>query len=211
MTNGLSPSARALLDAARAGMSPSPGAIARMRANVIATASVGTVSGAIGIKLVVLGVVGVAAIGALLARDSDAPTKPVAIDLSAPGLSPPATTVAAVDIAVAPLESTPSPAAVPPIARPRRIERTISLPREVELIDRAMTALRRDDASSALVAIGIYMVETRGAGQLAEDAAAYEIQALCRLGDPRVDQKLAAFDRRFPLSANRSRLDALCP
>lgn len=85
------------------------------------------------------------------------------------------------------------------------------LAREVALVDRAMAALRRDAPREALAAVRAHARETAGVGQLAEDAAAIEIEALCRLGDPAVGRKLAAFDARFPSSAQRSRLTTRCP
>ena len=57
----------------------------------------------------------------------------------------------------------------------------------------------------------MHAAETRGSGQLAEDAAAIEVEALCRLHDPSVSAKLDAFDARFPRSAQRSRLTTECP
>ena len=98
------------------------------------------------------------------------------------------------------------------VLAPDRIERTkIDLAREVELVDRAMTSLRRGDARDALAATHLHATETRGAGQLAEDAAAIEIEALCKLSDARVATRLAAFEARWPDSAQRSRLTTRCP
>jgi len=85
------------------------------------------------------------------------------------------------------------------------------LAREVELLDGAMTALRRGDARGALHAVQLHAAETAGKGQLAEDAAAIEIEALCHLHEPTTNAKLEAFDARFPRSAQRSRLDNKCP
>lgn len=86
-----------------------------------------------------------------------------------------------------------------------------SLAREVELIDQAMIALRRGNPADALTSIRAHSLETRGAGQLAEEAAAIEVEALCRLGRPEAATKLAAFDERFPRSAQRARLTQSCP
>jgi hypothetical protein len=88
---------------------------------------------------------------------------------------------------------------------------TIDLAREVELLDLAMAALRRGDPTTALRAVQRHAAETAGRGQLAEDAAAIEIEALCHLHDPATNSKLEAFDARFPRSAQRSRLDNKCP
>jgi hypothetical protein len=87
----------------------------------------------------------------------------------------------------------------------------IDLAREVELLDVAMAALRGGDAAGALKAVQRHADETAGRGQLAEDAAAIEIEALCHLHDPTTNAKLEAFDARFPRSAQRSRLSNRCP
>lgn len=105
--------------------------------------------------------------------------------------------------------SEPAPAA--PAAPARAAPKRADLAREVELVDRAMAALRRGEPSAALAAVRTHVAETAGAGQLAEDAAAIEIEALCRLHDPNVAAKLAAFDARWPESAQRSRLSTRCP
>ena len=74
-----------------------------------------------------------------------------------------------------------------------------------------MAALRRGQPSAALAAVRVHAAETAGGGQLAEDAAAIEIEALCRMHDAAVTAKLAAFDARWPQSAQRSRLTTRCP
>jgi hypothetical protein len=79
----------------------------------------------------------------------------------------------------------------------------------VELIDRAMLLVRRGDARDALVTVATFQRETRGHGQMAEDAAAIDIEARCRLRED-VTSRLAAFDRRWPTSAQRSRLQDVC-
>lgn len=110
--------------------------------------------------------------------------------------------------AIAPATSPPPPVAAPqPPAAPRRAD----LAREVVLVDQAMAALRRGAPADALDAVRVHAAETAGAGQLAEDAAAIEIEALCRLHEPTVAAKLAAFDAKWPESAQRSRLTARCP
>lgn len=104
---------------------------------------------------------------------------------------------------------TPAPASAPapaPPAAPRA-----DLAREVALVDQAMAALRRGEPASALAAVRVHAAETAGAGQLAEDAAAIEIEALCRLHDAAVAARLVAFDARWPQSAQRSRLTTRCP
>ena len=112
--------------------------------------------------------------------------------------------------AVAPAAPEPAPAA--PGAVPATGPAAgISLGREVELIDRAMAALRRGDPGAALRGMQDYAREAGGGGQLAEDAAAIEVEALCKLGDPAAADRRARFDTRFPRSAQRARLAAACP
>ncbi len=235
----LSPSARALLDAAREGMSPDAAAIARVRGKVAAAAG-GAAASALVLKLGIAGVLAAVAIGALVTR-GDAPA-------SAPQVALPAETaparlheVASVDVPVAvvapsavdPVDSVDSvdfvdsvdsvdsvePAPIEMAAEPMRrteaspaltVDAPADLAREVELIDRAMKALATNDPSRALATIKLHVVETRGRGQLAEDAAAIEIEALCRLHSPTVSAKLDTFDARFPRSAQRSRLSTHC-
>jgi len=86
----------------------------------------------------------------------------------------------------------------------------VPLAREVELLDRAMAALGHGDPTSALDEVRLHARETGGTGQLAEDAAAIEIEALCHLHAPSATQALARFDTRFPRSAQRSRLAGVC-
>jgi hypothetical protein len=94
-------------------------------------------------------------------------------------------------------------------AAPRRAP-VADLAREVELVDLAMAALNRGEPRVALSAVQRHAAETGGRGQLAEDAAAIEIEALCQLHDPATAIKRAAFDARFPRSAQRSRLEDRC-
>jgi hypothetical protein len=84
------------------------------------------------------------------------------------------------------------------------------LAREVALVDQAMAGLRRGDTTAALDAIHRYDAETAGGGQLAEDAAAIAVEALCQQGDGSASAKLDAFDRRWPHSAQRARLSTAC-
>ncbi|HEX4420068.1 MAG TPA: hypothetical protein VH165_19270, partial [Kofleriaceae bacterium] len=109
-----------------------------------------------------------------------------------------------------------APATAPPSAPPRAPAQAaappaIGLAREVELIDRAMAALRGGDPAEALRMVRRHTAETAGHGQLAEDAAAIEIEALCQLHDPSTNRQLEVFDARFPRSAQRSQLTNQCP
>ena len=100
-----------------------------------------------------------------------------------------------------------SHAPVAPVPPPAK---SADLAREVALIDQAMVALRRGDSDGAVDAIRIYDRETAGRGQLAEDAAAIAVEALCHRGDAAASAKLDAFDHRWPHSAQRVRLTAAC-
>ena len=238
----MSPEARALLEAAREGLSPSPAAIHRIRAKVGASAAAAGAGGtALALKLGLLSVVAVVAIGAgvYATRRGPEPVVPRLELAAAPapeparlavheGAPPPALVVA--PEAVSPAVPA-SPAVVvasehhdhaaiahPPIAAttdgnaaPRPTRSAVDLAREVELVDTAMTALKGGDPRAALAAVHQHASETRGQGQLAEDAAAIEVEALCRLHDPSTNAKLEAFDARFPKSAQRSRLSNRCP
>jgi len=215
---GLSPAARALLDAARDGLAPDPAAIRRMRGKV-ASAAATTATTAIAVKLGLVALVATLAASAALYGNHARSVTPPRIELptaQAEAIAPVVRRVAppSIEIEMAPQRMTrPDHArsvaptltvAAAPIVR-------ADLAREVELVDLAMAALRRGDTAGALRAIRIHTSETRGAGQLAEDAAAIEIEALCRRHDPSVAAKLDVFDARFPRSAQRSRLSITCP
>lgn len=102
--------------------------------------------------------------------------------------------------------STPRPAtqdaAQPPVG--------VTLAREVELVDRAMVALTAGDPAGALAAVRLHARETAGRGQLAEDATAIQIEALCTQRSPVAARELARFDARWPSSAQRARLTRVC-
>jgi hypothetical protein len=106
---------------------------------------------------------------------------------------------------VAPSSAPPAVATTPKVHGDRS-----DLSREVELVDQAMAGLRRGDTAAALDAIRHYDIETAGRGQLAEDAAAITVEALCQRGDPASGAMLEAFDRRWPHSAQRARLLGAC-
>lgn len=113
---------------------------------------------------------------------------------------------------------TPAPAAPeppPPSRRPPgdRLGATSarsSLAAEVALVDDAMAALRRDDAAAALLAADEHVARFGRRGQLAEEAAAIRVEAMCRLGDGRWAEALDAFDVGWPRSAQRPRLSTAC-
>lgn len=208
----LGSAARALLDAARDGLGPDAAAVSRVRAKVGAATGAGAVT-ALAIKLGLVGVVAALAIGLGLSASRDHTAQTPAIDLPSARseTSPPVVrpTVAAAE--PAPIEM--APARARPIVReaePSPAPQSVDLAREVELLDLAMAALKSGDAATALVTVETHARETRGAGQLAEDAAAIEIEAMCRLHDPSVANKLERFDANYPRSAQRSRLTTVC-
>jgi hypothetical protein len=230
---GLGPEARALLDAARDGLSPGPAAVRRVHARVHAATGAAATGAALGVKL---GLIALVAVGVVVGagayhRRGPAAVPPPAIELANPTEQPqqaavheaalpaPAASAASVDDALIVLEpvprppvrrtaprSDPRPAAAPGAA----VGAGIALGREVELIDQAMAALRRGDPGGALRVVHDYAREAAGGGQLAEDAAAIEVEALCTLGDPAARDRRARFDARFPRSAQQARLSAAC-
>jgi hypothetical protein len=144
-----------------------------------------------------------------LGPDGIAPTAPIprATQASPP---PQRAAVAPSPASPAPQHATAPVAAAPqPIALARPGSERVTLAREVELVDRAMLALKSGDAAAALVAARLHARETFARGQLAEDATAIEIEALCTLRQPAAHQ-LAAFDARWPASAQRARLTKVC-
>jgi len=265
----LGPEARALLDAARAGLSPDPAAVQRVHAGIHAATAGAAAGTALAVKLGVVGLVAAIAIGGgvYVARGPASPTPAPAPDLALASPAEQPQRAAAREAQVSDrdlitIETQPSPArgvGEPhhpriaagsvdshrlPATAPTRAASTarlaastgaasrepgasrvaattgtapenasrsgIELGREVELIDVAMAALRRGDAAGALRTMQEYAAEAGDAGQLRQDAAAIEIEALCKLRDPAARDKLAAFDARFPHSAQRTRLDAAC-
>ncbi|HEU0033142.1 MAG TPA: hypothetical protein VFQ53_21060 [Kofleriaceae bacterium] len=217
MKDDLGSASRALLDAAREGLSPDAAAIARMRSRIdaaVVTAGAGTATAATTTLATKLGLVGITlalVAGAVLYARREhtavAAIAPPALEIDHVVAPPtPALHASAHD------DPAPPPArVVEPHASAIAPRATIDLGREVALIDRAMAAMQSGDPSAALVAVHVHARETAGHGQLAEDAAAIEIEALCRLHDPTTADKLAAFDVRWPESAQRSRLSARCP
>jgi len=211
MHDELGSEARALLAAARDRLGPDAATIARMRARVTAPHATSA--------LAKLGLVAclACAIGALVysRRDrtpaSPPPVHEVAIvePTSGPGFAaveqePPVPAPSAVARVVAPALA---PAEAAPVAPTRR---RAGLAREIELVDLANAALHRGDALAVLETIQIYDIETAGEGQLAEDAAAIEVESRCRARDAAAGDRLATFDRKWPRSAQRGRLTAAC-
>ena len=214
MKSELGTASRALLDAARAGMTPPAAAIARVRAKVDGAVAAGAAAGSLAGWLVAIAVGGAIAIGGAL-YVADRGDSVIAISaaqparrLTAPPIAPPAAIEPPSEIAMPPIVMSREPTAA---AKPRPVLARAALGREVALLDDAMAALRRGDSHAALAAVRTHASETAGAGQLAEDAAAIEIEVLCQLADPRAATRLVAFDARWPGSAQRARLTKACP
>ena len=141
----LSASARALLDAARDGLTPDAAAVRRVRDKVAAGAGAGA-GLALALKLGLASVIAVVVVGAAVhvSRSSDAQTAP-AIALPSSGSESAPVEVQSGGVA----EPAPPPAA--PVAKPTlTVEPRADLSREVVLIDRAMSALKGGDARQAL-------------------------------------------------------------
>ncbi|MEO8846270.1 MAG: hypothetical protein ABI591_00180 [Kofleriaceae bacterium] len=122
-----------------------------------------------------------------------------------PEVAPPPESKPAPTRVAKPTPPRPEPAA-PAIAVPQHA----SLARETELVDLATRAMRANDLASLRATLQVYASETGGAGQLAEDIDAIEIEALCRANDPLAATRLAAFDARWPRASQRHRLTAAC-
>jgi hypothetical protein len=110
---------------------------------------------------------------------------------------------ASASIAIAPRVTAPVSITAAPPAR-------MTLAREVELVEGASTALLAGRTDDALALLATYERETAGKGQLAEEAAATELDALCTTHDPRAAARWSAFVQRWPSSAERTRLAAIC-
>ncbi|HUS27913.1 MAG TPA: hypothetical protein VMZ53_05375 [Kofleriaceae bacterium] len=200
---------RSLLAAARDGLAPDPDVAARVRARVAAAVGAPLAkpvtakpvpsggSGAL-LKLGALVVVaGVVTGGLALRRDAR---------IESPRVSASTTDV---DLEPAQSASTQEHAAPPAAAKPARSVAPASLAREVELIDQAMSALRREEPAAALAFMRTFDRETLGHAQMAEEAAAITIEARCGLGED-VAARIAAFDEAWPSSAERSRITDAC-
>jgi len=204
---------RNLIAAAREGLAPDPAVAARVRARVAAAVgapvvatptkatakSAGSGLKAASLKIGIATVLAVGAVVTVIATRGDstnAATVGGGSSEQEPTSSP----------RVIASEHVAAPAAA---ATTRATAPMATLAREVELIDRAMLALRNKAAGDALDAIAVFDRETRGHGQMAEDAAAIAIEAHCALHHD-VTGRLAAFDHTYPTSAQRSRLTARC-
>jgi hypothetical protein len=203
---------RSLLAAARDGLGPDPAIAARVRARV--AASVGApVAKPVAAKpmpaggsgmLLKLGalvlVAGVVTGGLALRRDAHVESPRVTAGTMQADISEPVTTASTREMT--------SPTALPAAAKPAPVE-PASLSREVELLDQAMAALRKQDPAAALAAMKTFDRETLGRAQMAEEAAAITIEARCGLGED-VTARIDAFERAWPDSAERTHITDAC-
>lgn len=222
---------RSLLAAAREGLAPDAAVAARVRAKVAAAVGSASATGAAAaiptakagsasllLKLgAALLVVGAVTAGAIATRSAPAPEAPrIALPASEPDMVRTDVHLAAANeplrsaaTAASPAPAHHAPAALAPAAAAGPAVEPASLSREVELIDLAMVSLRKHAPGAAIEAIRVFDRETQGHGQMAEDAAAIAIEAHCALGDD-VSDALARFDRTWPSSAQRERIQTAC-
>jgi hypothetical protein len=226
---------RALLDVGRDALAPDPETIARLRGRIEATVAVaGTGLGvaaiakglgakAVAIKLAVVATVAVATGTVVHVVHVMRSAREVAI--VAPVITPPpelersevhpSVAIARPDLPVDPpaaveasppaVIAAPAPRPAPPHPAPRA-----TLARETELVELASHALRDGDLAAVHAAIATYSHETGGAGQLAEDIGAIEVEALCRANDPSASTKLAGLSARWPHAGQSRRLVVAC-
>ncbi len=211
MIEELNPRAQALLEAARGGLGPDDAVLARVRHRVVTgagSAAAVTGLGAVA-KLAIVGVVAAVATGGWLATR---PRHERAVAAGPLGLAAPVEPASTSRFeTAAPLD----PPRVAPPSRSSPVRRTTalaaaSLADEVALVDAAMAALRGGDPAAALAATERHAARIGARGQLAEEAAALRIEALCRLGDARADAAWETFATRWPASPQRMRIAAAC-
>lgn len=180
-----------------------------------ATTAAAATGGTLAVKIAIVATIAAAASGttAVVVHHRAAP--PVRAPIVELPANPPSSLVERAElapVAIAPArEAAPPPPSAPPpvhVAAPR--PQPISLARETELVDAALTAMSHGQLADALAAIERYDAATAGKGQLAEDAAAIETEARCRLDDPRAAETLATFEARWPTSREGVRLRATC-
>ncbi len=229
----MSPSTRALLAAAREGLGPDPAAAARVKAKLdallaapaaaaAAASPAAAAGGGLAVKLAAAVALATASAAVVIAVPTSrteptavrAPALEDVISVDQPTVAIRAAAIVHDEVAAPAVQtSVREPAAVKhvrvtaPAVTPPMPE--VSLAREVQLIDDAMASLRSGHPTEALAAVAAYHRETGDRGQLTEEASAIEIEASCTLHVD-VRDKLAAFDRTWPSSAQRSRLTAAC-
>ncbi len=212
MTSELTPSTRALLDAARGGP-PDAAAIARMRSKIdLAVAGAPAVATATTKGSLLAGKLGLVALAVIVATGAfviSSRSRSSIETVAEPAIDPIAISqrgVREAAPAAAPELEIEMPATHRAPVRPKPIE----LAREVELVDSALTALRRGEPRAALAAVRVYTTEAGTRGQLAEDATAIEVEALCSLHDPTAAARHSAFEARWPTSAQHAKLARAC-
>ncbi|MFT3697188.1 MAG: hypothetical protein QM831_28860 [Kofleriaceae bacterium] len=215
MKASLGPTSRSLVNAARAGLDPSAEIKARVRAKVAAAiaapvpASSAPVKASLVGKLAVVGSIA-AIVGGGIAFVVTRPVHVTSPRIEVTDRERVIVTESVSSSSVA--HDDPAPVAQPVIVVHKEVTptaATITLEREVALIDQAMAAQKGNDPMSALATLVTYERESAGQGQLEEDAAALVIDVKCHAHQP-VTELLAAFDARYPSSAQRARLTTAC-
>jgi hypothetical protein len=212
---------RDLISASRTGLSPDAATVARLNARIhTAAAGAGTATVAVTtIAKVVAALVVIGASAAYLRHPTRPPAVAPILSISTgsavdePQLAPrivsverePVPPPASLDPAPAPV-----PTPVPALAPTPAPVHGATLAREIELIDQASQALHRGDHAGVTAAIHLYETETAGRGQLAEDADGIALEAACKANSPDAATRLDAFTRRWPQSAQHTRLSTLC-
>jgi hypothetical protein len=228
MIDPLGPAERALIAAGRDALGPSAATVARIKVQVAgaiaaggagAAASAGVTAVATKLAVVAASAVAIGTGAYLHVRSAEvAPASPSAprLDLGERDALEAIELSAAPRVAIAEREA-PAPIVAPP-ALPRIAPAPVAAPppraslrREIELVDEAMQALQRHDFAAVLATIHLYDAETLGGGQLAEDASAIAVEAMCRSGDPAAADRRTAFAARWPMSSQLPRLAAACP
>ena len=189
-----------------------------------ATATSSVAAGSIAAKLAVVAVVaaGAAAGTHAIVTHRATPHVPDVARVApapAPVVAPPVRVASPPVEAVEPIVIDPPPPPPPPPHRVRMQVAAVaplpsiappSLARETELLDAALDAVAHSRFADAIAAIGRYRDATAGHGQLAEDADAIEVEALCRLDDARSGAAFAAFTLHWPHAHEVARLTAVC-
>lgn len=220
----LSPETRALLEAARGGLGPDAAAVKRMRAGVAAKVGSGGLANMLGPKSALVALVATIGIGALVYAQRSAtavvpahrheldalvtPVRPDPVERTARAAHAEELDVA---IELEPQAARPLDAERSPGRHADQVRKAVAnLDREVALIDRATTMLAAGNPLRAITTIKRYETETNGRGQLAEEAAAIDVEATCTAALASATPKLAAFTLAFPRSAQIARLQKIC-
>jgi hypothetical protein len=217
----LSPDARHLIDAARAGLDPPSQARARVRARVLARVGAAAAAGsaaalgssataaktaAAGILVKVAAFVGIAGVAAAITVNVDtrlAGTVPAKTSAPTPP-APPRTLPARAPELAATVEAAPTPSAVPAPrpAAPRASAPSASLDDETDLLKKAQAQLRAGHPERALATLDEH---DGSGGVLRDERRAERILALCAAGraaEARAEaQRFLAESPRSPMAA----------